>query len=159
MRPVNRGIEPIDESGNKKTFSHYSEARSDLIDRLGEFCSYCEMHLDSALAVEHIMPKSEDPKKERDWNNFLLACPNCNSTKGKTNIILDDYFWPHRDNTFMVLAYKEGGRITPSDSLNEQQRIKAQKTLDLTGFLKIKMMIKQKVIAGGETEGKPGIWL
>ena len=69
------------------------------------------MQLDSALGVERIQPKKTrgctqiDSQREMDWNNFLLACPNCNSTKGNTDVVLDDYLWPDRDNTFRALKY------------------------------------------------------
>ncbi len=40
MRPIERGDLPIDENGTPKIFSRYQDARGDLIDRLGEYCSY-----------------------------------------------------------------------------------------------------------------------
>ena len=38
MRPVNKGKAP-------RNYKHYSEAKDDLRDRLGSFCSYCEMNI------------------------------------------------------------------------------------------------------------------
>lgn len=58
MRPIDRGMCPKDITGNIKKFSKYQDARGDLIDKLGEYCSYCEMQLDASLAVEHVQPKS-----------------------------------------------------------------------------------------------------
>ena len=97
MRPVARGTHPTDAAGNKKAWTEYSQSRGDLIDRIGEYCSFCEMHLDASLAVEHIQPKSLYPNLALEWDNFLLACTNCNSTKGDRDIKLNDYFWPHLD--------------------------------------------------------------
>lgn len=94
MRPVVRGAWPIDKDGNEIQFTEYQKARRELIKRLGEICSYCEMHLDSSLAIEHMRPKKPDGTNEGilerklDWNNFLLACTNCNSTKGKKDVVL-----------------------------------------------------------------------
>ena len=45
MRPIERGEIPTDAQGQPKVFRQYKHARRDLIDRLGEYCSYCEMHL------------------------------------------------------------------------------------------------------------------
>ncbi|MCK5503816.1 MAG: HNH endonuclease [Thermodesulfovibrionia bacterium] len=140
MRPVNRGPIPTDESGNEIEFKTYQDARGKLIGRLGEICSYCEMHLDSGLAVEHIRPKKPDGvaeniiERELDWYNFLLACPNCNSTKGNKDVVPDDYFWPDRDNTFRVFNYSEGGIIKASDALSAELKDKANATLKLTGL-------------------------
>lgn len=134
MRPIFRDKEPVDSSGNAKKFQEYQEARGDLIARLGQYCSYCEMKLDASLAVEHVQPKSLYPTLEREWNNFLLACTNCNSTKGSQDIILSDYYWPDEDNTFRAFTYLQGGLIRLNSNLNNQEKIKAKATLKLTGL-------------------------
>ena len=140
MRPVSRGPIPTDESGNEIKYKDYRNARGELIERLGEICSYCEMHLDSGLAVEHVKPvrppgSSEDIQERKlDWYNFLLACPNCNSTKSNKDVILDDYFWPDKDNTFRAFIYSEGGIITPSNELSLELQSKANATIKLTGL-------------------------
>jgi uncharacterized protein (TIGR02646 family) len=131
MRPIIKGEHPS-ESGQPKLFKEYQEARGDLIDRLGQYCSYCEMKLDASLAVEHVQPKSLYPALERQWNNFLLACTNCNSTKGTQDVILSDYYWPDEDNTFRAFTYLQGGLVRPNSQLNNQEKIKA--TLKLTGL-------------------------
>lgn len=61
----------------------YGYSRSSLIDAYGEYCNYCDMRIpDSALAIEHLCPKSIFPDEALNWKNFYLACPNCNSNKG-----------------------------------------------------------------------------
>jgi hypothetical protein len=117
MRPVVRGEWPKDADKKDIVYTEYKHARGELIRRLGEACSYCEMHLDSSLAVEHIQPKQPPgclapiAARELAWDNMLLACTNCNSTKGNTDVNLGDYIWPDRDNTFLALVYKEGGIV------------------------------------------------
>jgi len=140
VRPVNRGPIPTDTSGNEIIFHEYQDAREKLIERLGETCSYCEMHLDSSLAVEHVKPKKSEgsdeniQERELDWHNFLLACPNCNSTKGNKDVVPDDYFWLDKDNTFRAFNYSEGGIITPSTELSVELQSKANATIELTGL-------------------------
>ncbi|MGA9188637.1 MAG: HNH endonuclease signature motif containing protein [Methanosarcina sp.] len=140
MRPVIRGPWPTDANGQKIQYKEYKNARGELIKRLGEICSYCGMHLDSSLAVEHVRPKKPEGadknilERELDWNNFLLACANCNSTKGDVDVVLDNYFWPDRDNTILAFTYFEGGRITVSDRLDVKLKKKAEATLKLTGL-------------------------
>jgi hypothetical protein len=98
------------------------------------------MRLDSGLAVEHVKPKKPEgsdgniQERELDWHNFLLACPNCNSTKGNKDVILDDYLWPDKDNTFRAFTYSEGGIITPSNELSAELQSKANATIKLTGL-------------------------
>ena len=141
MRPVDKGEKPY------SSIKNYEEARPYLKDRLGEMCSYCEMNLDTGLAVEHIQPKSRYPKKECNWDNLLLACPNCNSTKKNTDINntnIGDYLWPDKDNTFLALKYSEGGFVGVNPFLPKHIRDKAQKLIDLVELNRIILDVKKK---------------
>ncbi len=134
MRPVERGAPPEDETGLPKQFNDYKFARRDLIDRIGEYCSYCEMHLDASLAVEHVKPKVHHPSLGLRWDNFLLACTNCNSIKGSRNINPADYYWPDKDNTTLVIEYLEDGVVRAERTLPPGRREKADNTIKLTGL-------------------------
>lgn len=115
MRPVARGACPADEAGTKRIFAEYGHARPHLIERMGDYCSFCEMQLSAALAVEHIRHKDGNPTLEREWENFLLACPSCNGTKGTKVDSAQDVacrLWPHVDRTFDVYAYESDGRVS-----------------------------------------------
>jgi 5-methylcytosine-specific restriction endonuclease McrA len=96
------------------------------------------MHEDASLAVEHVKPKKPDgtiiPGRELEWDNFLLACANCNSTKGDTEVELNDYLWPDRENTFIALKYSEGGFVSPADGLDDELKQLAINTIKLTGL-------------------------
>jgi uncharacterized protein (TIGR02646 family) len=134
MRPIERGDVPLDDHGSPKVFGEYPEARQDLIDRMGEYCSYCEMHLDASLAVEHIKPKKANPAFELDWSNFLLSCTNCNSIKGGDDLDVNDYYWPDRHNTAQALEYGEGGIVQVNPALTQAQQDRAERTIKLTGL-------------------------
>jgi uncharacterized protein (TIGR02646 family) len=129
MRPVERGL-------NKKAFKRYQEARGDLIARLGQYCSYCEMKLPSSLHVEHVQPKSHSPALCCQWDNLLLACVNCNSSKGDKEIQVKNCLWPDRDNTFLAFIYNEGGIISVNPGLSKEQRKCAQNILNIIGLQK-----------------------
>lgn len=86
----------------------YPRARASLIDRLGAYCSYCEMPVRASLAVEHVLPKAEYPEFSIDWENFLLACPICNSRKGdqpREAGARGRYAWPDTDPTANGFSY------------------------------------------------------
>jgi uncharacterized protein (TIGR02646 family) len=137
MRPVERGAVPLQPNGTAKVYTDYVDARKDLIDRMGEFCSYCNMHLNTSLAVEHVQPKDQNPSLALTWTNFLLACTNCNSIKGSRNIDatnLNDYYWPDLHNTHLPFVYDQHGRVGISPFLSAPQRQIAQNTLDLFGL-------------------------
>jgi uncharacterized protein (TIGR02646 family) len=136
MRPVERGDVPIDENGNTLEFKEYGDAREYLIGRMGSYCSYCEIR-HPTLAVEHIQPKSLVAELEKDWDNFLLACPSCNSVKSNKIINTNnfhDYFWADCDNTFRAFRYEKDRAPQIDLTLNATNQQIAQNTLDLTGL-------------------------
>ena len=112
-------------------FADYEDAKPYLISRLGPFCSYCERRIATNLAVEHIQPKGlpQYAALERRWDNFLLGCVNCNSTKGDKDVLLDQYYLPDRDNTFAAFDYLPDGTVhpLPGDQIGKD-------TLALTGL-------------------------
>ena len=138
MRPVIRGPYPINDDGTVFAVSCYKQFKGPLIKRIGAYCSYCEMKLDSNLAVEHVKPKKVDgviqADRLLDWDNLLLACTNCNSSKGNENIKISEYFWPDIDNTCRPFEYSEGGCITAAQWLSPDMKEKAERTLALTGL-------------------------
>jgi uncharacterized protein (TIGR02646 family) len=149
MRPVDRGNTPLDLAGQPKIYRRYQQARDDLIDRLGEYCCYCGMELDSSLAVEHVKPKKLHPDLELSWENFLLGCTNCNSIKGAKEVDLDDFYWPDRDNTMLAFEFLEGGVVRPHPDLTPQQRARAEATIKLTGLDRV---------PGNDPEAKDRRW-
>ncbi len=146
MRPVIRGACPTQADGTVIVFGAYSMARAKLIERLGECCSFCEVHLDTSLAVEHVQPKkppgaaANDPIRELSWDNFLLACTNCNSNKGNEDVVLNDHLWPDRDNTFLAIIYKLGGLVEAAPG-NDKAR--AVRTIELVGLDKVPSIHEQ----------------
>jgi uncharacterized protein (TIGR02646 family) len=134
MRPVERGICPQDRAGNPIAFAHYRDARDELIGRVGDYCSYCEVCLHSSVHVEHVRPKKPQPALEREWTNFLLACDECNSIKGDADVDLDDYYWPDRDNTARAFRYDFNLPPAVEPSLTLAQQAIARSTIALTGL-------------------------
>ena len=134
MRPVDKGAVPLDDEGNPKQFSKYKNARSDLITRLGGYCSYCEMKLDASLAVEHVQPKKHHEHLALSWSNFLLGCTNCNSTKGDKDPELSSLLWPDSDNTFMAFQYSEDGVVRVNPALSGDRARKATAMIKLVGL-------------------------
>lgn len=134
MRPVVRGDLPKNEDGTAISFKEYGEAKRFLIDRIGKYCSYCETRINANLAIEHVRPKSKMPELALSWDNFLLACSSCNSTKGDVDVVLTDYFWPDKDNTFLYFLYDGKGLVKIKPNLTQQEKTKATKTIQLTGL-------------------------
>lgn len=134
MRPVNRGAAP-------RTYEDYTHARSDLVQAIGNFCSYCERPFPED--VEHKLPKARYPDLKVEWDNLLLACKSCNGTKNKQVLSnppdpgtdLARYLWPDTDNTARAYVYARA-EIKIAPGLSDAQAELAQATMDLTGFHK-----------------------
>lgn len=165
MRPVRRSSSPI--TGD---YTNYEDAKTELISRIGSgwcnenhlasYCSFCERRIETSLAVEHIEPKggpNGKPELKGRWDNFLLACVNCNSTKKDKRVVLSDLYFPDRDNTFHAFKYLADGNIQPSTA-NDQIAID---TLKLTGLDKDQRQttdVAGRVIAEDRSSQRMQIW-
>ena len=159
MRPVRRGASP-----QPQDFADYADAKPDLINRLGPYCSYCERRVPTQLAVEHIQPKGLPAYAHLigDWNNFLLGCVNCNSTKKDKEVVLTDVFMPDRDNTFFAFHYTADGKVQAANGIQTELRKKAMDTLALTGLdKKINVVLDEngKQIAIDRVSQRLEVWL
>lgn len=156
MRPVRRGDSP-----REGFFPNYKNAKSDLISRLGNYCSYCERPIATGLAVEHIQPKGLKINGvelyrhlQGAWTNLLLACINCNSTKRDKDVILADILLPDCDNTFIAFNYIADGCIEPSYfAIKQGLEQSAKDTLSLTGLdKKATDIVSQRLNVWAEAE-------
>lgn len=131
MRPVNKGESPY------QFIKDYKDAQSFLENRIGIYCSYCEMPIINAPEVEHIVSKTNGGDKTK-WENLLLGCKYCNSRKLSitTPINAGEYLWPDSYNS--AIAYTYDGAV-PKVAKERLLRIepegeiykKAQKLFDL----------------------------
>ncbi|MCE1185341.1 MAG: HNH endonuclease [Rhodocyclales bacterium] len=132
MRPIRRGPSPI--AGD---FSPYTQAQAHLVTQLGPYCSYCERRVATQLAVEHIQPKGLPAYAHLigRWDNYLLACVNCNACKKDKDVVLSDILLPDRDNTSVAFSYQPDGKILPSTQCTQSGMAQhARNTLALTGL-------------------------
>lgn len=111
MRPIRRNVSP-----KTTDYRNYRDALPDLVARLGSYCSFCERRVVTQLAVEHVQPKGLPQYAHLigRWDNFLLACVNCNSTKKDKNVVFSQVLLPDRDNTFAAFEYQDNGTVTAS---------------------------------------------
>jgi hypothetical protein len=151
MRPIFRGPTPTDAAGNPKTVSDYKDWRADLIYRIGNYCSYCNMVLNDSPQVEHVSPKNPQLGQPAgsllDWDNMLLACGPCNRTKDNNPCPTSTHFLPDFHNTHLAFDHlvfdvpqKPGHKaclVNSKPTLTAAQSIKAQNTIKLCGLDKI----------------------
>jgi uncharacterized protein (TIGR02646 family) len=137
VRPVVRGPAPVDETGQAVEFDDYRDAQEHLLECLGGYCSYCGMRLDSMVHVEHVRPKSLYEHLRLAWDNFLLACVHCNSSKSDEDVVLEKYSWPDSDNPMVLLEYGPGAMVRPRPGLVSADHARAAQTLELVGLDRI----------------------
>lgn len=128
-----RGMRPVDKGGATQTYNVYQDARNNLCEKIGWYCSYCEMVIRNMPEVEHVIPVNQGGP-ELDWSNFLVSCKYCNVNKKDHNTGRANYFWPDQDNTLRAFIYKQGFPIEPAQSLNSYQKKVAQATVNLCGL-------------------------
>jgi len=129
LRPVNKGDSPY------KSIKKYQEAIPYLEDKIGNFCSYCELIIDHVPEVEHKAAKSKEGNLT-DWGNLLIACKYCNSRKndniGKAN--KSDWIFPDENNTLLAFRYDNGMVKVNNEYLSNVDsnlRDKAQNMIDI----------------------------
>ena len=101
MRPIEKGDSPYME------IASYQEAFPYLERRLGNYCSFCEMRVNNALAVEHKESKNSGGALTK-WENLLLSCTYRNSRKGEKVKKGQGWrwLWPDEHNTFLAFSYE-----------------------------------------------------
>ena len=123
MRPVNKGLAP-------QIYINYLQAKDDLRDVIGSYCSYCELNISNGMDIEHISPKSKNPEIENAWENLLVACKICNRNKSNNNDNRDGYIFPDTHNTAYAFKYTKT-KVLINDDLNDEEKILAQNTITL----------------------------
>lgn len=103
MRPVDKGESPY------KTIKAYQDALPYLEEKIGLYCSYCEMPITHVPEVEHMISRKHGGNWIA-WSNLLLGCKYCNSRKDAktTPENVKEYLWPDADNTAVALSYANG---------------------------------------------------
>ena len=140
MRPLDKGVTPLDAAGNPIVPSDYQSWRNELIGRIGYYCAYCNQPLSHNLQVEHVVPKSPPagyiPGDPLAWDNMLLACGPCNNAKGNTPVDAVTYYLPEEHNThlpFSIVLYANPDHaiVAPRIGLGPLQQHKAENTIEL----------------------------
>lgn len=141
MRPVDKGAPPDVE------LKKYGDAEPYLEQRIGAYCSFCEMSIKHVPEVEHKEAKARGGA-ELEWDNFLLSCKYCNTRKG-TKVgkgEKDNYLWPDEDDTFHVFSYEDDVPKLDEDYLkkNTELRSKAKNLFQLVKLDNIPTSLRDK---------------
>lgn len=136
MRPVNKGV-------STKTYTQYKDSRWDLFEKIGMYCSYCEMSLTNMPEIEHVVPVANGGNP-LEWDNFLLSCKYCNTNKSNDNTSRVGYLWPDKDNTFLAFHYDKISGISASLTLSPTHKTYAENTIALFELNRDKAAVLKK---------------
>ena len=142
MRPVDKGEKPAVE------YNKYGDAKSELVKRIGEYCSYCEFPIAHVPEVEHKEAKSVGGSW-LEWDNLLMSCKYCNCRKRicVANGEKDLYLWPDEDDTFHAYKYTNGMPTLNENYLRnkgESYRERANRLFQLVKLDHIPASLKDK---------------
>lgn len=150
MRPVDKGNAP-------KTYTNYGQARHDLANRIGYYCSYCEMKVRNSIEVEHILPRNQGGAL-LNWSNFLLSCKYCNTIKSDHNQNLTSYLWPDIDNTDLAFTYSESNTIEPNSNIPARIQTLALNSINLMGLNRMNGSINEPTDADTRWRSRKEAW-
>ncbi len=131
--------------GQDSIYNPWRLAKLELINEIGAYCVYCEKKLSrSALDIDHVLGKKVKDASGRlkyegseytfNWNNFMLACKNCNSIKSNKDIAETNPYLPHTNNLLHFMLIKEGGLIEIKKDLARGDLDRVQAFFDLVGL-------------------------
>lgn len=152
MRPLDKGVTPLDAAGSPIVVTEYGNWRSYLISSIGYYCVYCNQPLSHSLQVEHVIPKTPTagiiPGALLAWNNMLLACGPCNNAKDNSPITAATYYLPEEHNThlpFSIIIHgdPEHAIVEERPGLNPAQ---SQKAKDTIALLELNSIDKRKKV-------------
>jgi hypothetical protein len=105
MRPIDRGNWPTTVAGTRISVNNYRNWRGDQIDRIGSYCSFCNMTLTDSPQVEHVIAQDIDAAQAFDWDNLLLACGACNRAKSNHPCPPTTHYLPTDHNTHLAFDF------------------------------------------------------
>ncbi len=89
--------------------------RRNLFERDGHMCQYCGARVGSdRLSIDHVTPRSKGGKTS--WDNCVLACVRCNSTKGDRTV---------REAGLRLLRQPKPPRWTPYLNLKRSEHLES----------------------------------
>lgn len=142
MRPVVKSTKN-NAHGIPQEYIPWGNAKKDLIEEIGSYCSYCEKKVNrSSIHVEHICGKKVKNQAGQliydnlkyQWNNFLLACCNCNSVKGNKDIASTNPFLPHLNNLVHFIEVRNTGLIAIKNGVTGNNLNRTKAFINLVGL-------------------------
>ncbi len=124
----------------------WSEFRSELGERSGGMCWYCERRCnlpadagDRAATLDHFRPLSRFPNLAYDWLNWVFSCRRCNSEykqdRWPENGYVDPATEDERERPEHYFDYDlRTHEVIPRDGLVEDERRRAWDTIDDLGL-------------------------
>ena len=164
MRWIDRGPEPVrvaayareytlgwvsyfqDGVGSRPADSFWGEFRSQLGERSGYMCWYCERGCDPAAQVgdraatlDHFRPLSRFPNMAYDWSNWVFSCHRCNVEFKQDNWPDNGYVDPaashERERPERYFDYDMRTHdVIPRDDLTGDERRRAWNTIGDLGL-------------------------
>lgn len=133
------------------SFAHKAAVQQSLLDEQYQLCCYSELRADEegmGYHIEHVENKSQNPPRTFDYSN--LAASALDSTndlsafkaqghevfgghaQGKRDAVnLTRFVSCHQSDCRRFFAYLSDGRVVPTSTLSNQDRDRAQYTIDL----------------------------
>ena len=169
MRWIDRGPEPenllgyrlnctqdwidyFDRNRGEEPAPHWGRFRSELGQRFGDKCGYCERLCESeqvesnrAPTVDHFKPRSQFPELTYEWTNWVFSCRQCNVDNKQDKWFQDGYVDPcAADPALRPERYfdydAKTGQVVPKSDLGHAEHQRAVRTINDLGLNEMNVM-------------------
>lgn len=148
LEQANQNLPQTSEQANSRWNSFSSDYKRTLTTTLKDeqygLCAYSEICIENnnlGTHIEHIEPKSDNPQRTFDYQNLVVSALNSEDLKrrnkedifgghARKNTNFVNFISPLQDNCFEYFIYTSDGRVSPSESLSEEDKMKANYTIN-----------------------------
>lgn len=138
------------------SFNHKPQVLEFLLQEQYQLCCYSELRADKhrlGYHIEHVENKSQVPERTFDYTNLAASALDDKRTKAfkaqmaeenlpaglfgghaqgkQQSVDMERLISPHQPDSARFFAYLSDGRIVPAEGLNQQEKERAQYTIDL----------------------------
>lgn len=132
-------------------FGHKSKVQQSLLNEQYQLCCYSELRADEeglGYHIEHVENKSQHPQRTFDYGNLAASALNSandlsafkaqgqavfggHATGKQHSCDMTRFVSCHQQDCARFFAYLSDGRVVPADTLNSQEKDRAQYTIEL----------------------------
>ena len=121
-------------------------------------CAYCESKPEETghIAIEHFIPKSQDPKVTFQWVNFLPSCSICNENKSDHDVLKDPIINPYDIDPNTIIKFSANNPLKLVSASKGSKQL-AEMTIEVCGLNTLRLYKPRSELLTSFTEYEDSI--